>query len=83
MYIVRYNTLYYYYIHLRTIAIASELDATISCIESTEKSDMLISTYTKIIIGSPITIALGRFLIKYNHIFHNYNYIASYIQCEK
>ena len=46
-----------------TIAIASESDMIISCMESTVKKDMLISTYTKIIIGSPITIALGRFLI--------------------
>ena len=46
-----------------TIAIASESDMIISCMESTAKSDMLINTYTKIIIGSPITIALGRFLM--------------------
>lgn len=42
---------------------ASESDMIISCMESTANSDMLISAYTKIIIGSPITIALGRFLM--------------------
>ena len=45
-----------------TIAIASELDVMISGMESTVKIDKLISMYTIIIIGSPITIALGRFL---------------------
>ena len=46
-----------------TIAIASESDAIMSCMESIANNEMLISEYTTIIIGIPIIIALGRFLI--------------------
>ena len=46
-----------------TIAIASESDTIMSCMESIANNEMLISKYTTIIIGIPIIIALGRFLI--------------------
>ena len=46
-----------------TTAIASESDTVMSCMESIANNEMLISKYTTIIIGSPIIIALGRFLI--------------------